>query len=74
VQNSVGNIEIRLNTFPDKYKKVDYEPEISARLQKFIDIMKIIAGKYCRTHQGSNRSHDQIGNRDPECQKQPEDE
>jgi hypothetical protein len=73
VQNPVGNIKIRLDTFPDKYKKVNYEPEISARLQKFINIMKIIAGKYCGAHCEAT-DPDQIGNRDPECQKQPEDE
>jgi hypothetical protein len=45
VQYPVSNIEISFNAFPDENKKVNDKPEITARLQKLINVMKIIPGK-----------------------------
>jgi uncharacterized membrane protein len=58
MQYPVGYVEVCLDTLPDKNKKVYYKPKIPSGLQKFINIMKIITGKYCGTYNGSDRSDD----------------
>jgi hypothetical protein len=47
MQYPVGYIEVCFNAFPEKNKKINYEPIVAMRLNKLMDIHYKKPGKYC---------------------------